>query len=336
MEPFEDSVWMDRALQIAALGLGRVQPNPMVGAVIVHENKIIGEGWHMKYGEAHAEVHAIRSVKEKALLKNSTLYVNLEPCSHYGKTPPCAELICKHEIQRVVISNVDPNDKVKGKGIQQLKDNGIQVTTQILSHEGIKLNKRFFTFHLLKRPYIILKWAETKNGFMDITRDQSPVNYWITNPELTIFSHKLRNEEQAILIGYNTYLNDNPRLTNRLFGTHQPFPFVCSHDVFKTPPTRFTVIPSQIPELLNELYVRNIQSVVIEGGKKTLMQFIESGLWDETIIFQGDQFWESGLESPKIPLSECTEYQEKEICGNTFRHYFKTDRLIQAYTSLNI
>ncbi|HPE39634.1 MAG TPA: bifunctional diaminohydroxyphosphoribosylaminopyrimidine deaminase/5-amino-6-(5-phosphoribosylamino)uracil reductase RibD [Bacteroidales bacterium] len=335
MSRFDDRIWMERALQIAALGLGTVQPNPMVGAVIVHEDKIIGEGWHRKYGEPHAEVHAINRVTDKSLLLKSTLYVTLEPCSHYGKTPPCAELICKHHIPRVVIANKDPNKKVNGTGIQLLMKNGIDVQTGILAQDGLTLNKRFFTFHLLKRPYIILKWAETKNGFMDIPRDQPPVSYWITNQELTIFSHKLRNEEQAILIGYNTYQNDKPRLTNRLYGTKQPFPFVCSNDVLQTPPIPFTVVPNQIPQLLQELFIRNIQSVIIEGGKKTLLNFLEAGIWDEIILYQGNQEWEDGLPSPKKNIADYNHYSEKSICGNKIHHYVKYHPLMDAYTSFN-
>lgn len=330
----DDSKYMQRALQLAANGLGNVQPNPMVGAVIVHDNKIIGEGWHKKYGEPHAEVNAIKSVKDLSILSKSTMYVNLEPCSHYGKTPPCSELLCKHEFSRVVIANRDPNEKVNGKGIQQLKENGIEVTTGVLAEEGIKLNKRFFTYHLLHRPYIILKWAETENGYMDINREESPEHYWITNQELTIFSHKLRNEEQAILIGYNTYLNDHPKLTNRLFGTHQPFAFVTSKDIFRTPPTPFTVIPDQIPDLLRELYIRKIQSVIIEGGKRTLLHFFESGIWDEAIVFQGNQTWEDGLQAPEINQSQAIPISERSVCGNKVKHYLNSNPFLDPFLSV--
>lgn len=317
-----DSVWMERALQLASFGLGKVQPNPMVGCVIVYKNQIIGEGWHHKYGEPHAEVNAINSVKDKSLLSKSTLYVNLEPCSHYGQTPPCSELICKHKIARVVISNKDPNEKVNGNGIKQLINAGIDVTVGVLADEGIKLNKRFFTYHLLKRPYIILKWAETSNGFMDVKRSQKPEFYWISNQELKVFSHKLRNEEQAILIGYKTLLNDQPKLTNRLFGTHQPYRFVASKDVLKTPPTPFTVLPSNPNELLRELHLRKIQSVIIEGGKKTIQQFIDAELWDEAIVFVGDQEWKEGLLAPKIDDSDTKiECHETPIVTNILKQY---------------
>lgn len=322
MTQIADTIWMERALQLASLGLGNVQPNPMVGAVIVHQNQIIGEGWHHKYGEPHAEVNAIHSVKDKSLLSKSTMYVTLEPCTHFGKTPPCAELICKHKIPRVVIANKDPNEKVNGKGIKQLQHAGIDVTVGVLANEGILLNKRFFTFHLLQRPYIILKWAETKNGYIDIVRTQKPECYWISNPELKVFSHKLRNEEQAILIGYNTYINDEPKLTNRYFGTHQPYRFVASNNILKTPPIPYTLIPSNPKELLRELHLRKIQSVIIEGGKKTIQEFIDADLWDEAIVYIGDQEWQEGLLAPKIDdsLSKIVSH-ETPIVNNVLKHY---------------
>lgn len=332
MSLIADHIWMERALQLASLGLGNVQPNPMVGAVIVYNNKIIGEGWHHKFGEPHAEVNAINSVKDKNLLSKSTLYVNLEPCSHFGKTPPCAELICKHQFARVVIANKDPNEKVNGKGILQLQNGGIDVTVGVLAEEGILLNKRFFTYHLLHRPYIILKWAETKNGFMDVARSQKPEFYWISNPELKVFSHKLRNEEQAILIGYNTFINDEPKLTNRLFGTHQPYRFVASNDVLKTPPTPYTVLPINPKELLRELHLRKIQSVIIEGGKKTIQKFIDAGIWDEAVIYIGDKEWKEGLVAPKIDDSQLKMVSfETPIVNNFLKHYISESQLMSNF-----
>jgi diaminohydroxyphosphoribosylaminopyrimidine deaminase/5-amino-6-(5-phosphoribosylamino)uracil reductase len=294
----------------------------MVGAVIVYNDKIIGEGWHRKYGDPHAEVNAIMSVKNHALLSKSTMYVTLEPCSHYGKTPPCSELICKHGIPKVVICNKDPNEKVNGKGIDYLQKNGVEVVIGVLAEKGFHLNRRFFTYHLLKRPYIILKWAETANGFMDIIRDKGPEYYWITNAELKVLSHKLRNEEQAILIGMNTMINDHPQLTNRLFGTHQPYRFVSSRDVLSTKPAPFTIIPDDLNELLKSLYDRKIESVIIEGGKRTLLKFIESGLWDEAFVYEGDQDWENGLKAPSI--TSFFENSEKNIRNNKIRIYKNT------------
>lgn len=322
MSKIPDTVWMERALQLAASGIGTVQPNPMVGAVIVYHDSIIGEGWHRKYGDPHAEVNAIMSVKDHSLLSKSTMYVTLEPCSHYGKTPPCSELIVKHGIPKVVIGNKDPNEKVNGKGIEYLQKNGVEVVTGVLADKGLQLNKRFFTYHLLKRPYIILKWAQTANGFMDIIREKGPEYYWITNPELKVLSHKLRNEEQAILIGMNTLINDHPQLTNRLFGTNQPYRFVTSRDVLSTKPAPFTIISDNVNNLLQSLYDRKIESVIIEGGKTTLLKFIESGIWDEAIVYQGDQEWNEGLKAPLI--SNYFESFTKKVRNNTIQIYKNT------------
>ena len=209
--------YMRRCIELAHMGFGATVPNPMVGAVIVHQGKIIGEGYHCKYGEAHAEVNAVNSVEDKSLLSESTLYINLEPCTHFGKTPPCCDLIMQSHIPRVVIANVDPNPLVKGKGIEKLKNAGIEVTTDVLKAEGEELNKRFFSYYKKSRPYIILKWAQTGDGFMDIVRHPSqhlkPV--WITTEEARILVHKWRSEEQAILVGTNTVFLDNPKLNVR-------------------------------------------------------------------------------------------------------------------------
>lgn len=315
-----DQVWMERALQVAASGLGTVQPNPMVGAVIIYQNRIIGEGWHQQYGEAHAEVNAINSVKDKNLLPLSTLYVNLEPCSHFGKTPPCADLIIKSQIPKVVISTLDPNKKVAGKGIAKLEKAKIFVKQNILAEEAIQLNKRFFTFHIKKRPYIILKWAETLNGLMDIERkrEDSPENYWITNPELRILTHKMRNEEQAIAIGYNTFINDHPQLTNRLYGSHQLQRFIFSNNEETEEVENFTFLPSNPEKALQILFEKNIQSIIIEGGKKTLEQFLAANLWDEAIVLTGDQVWENGIHAPKINLNFD---RQVNILTNKLTHY---------------
>jgi diaminohydroxyphosphoribosylaminopyrimidine deaminase/5-amino-6-(5-phosphoribosylamino)uracil reductase len=303
-----DEFWMHRALQLAALGLGKVQPNPLVGAVIVHNEHIIGEGFHRQYGESHAEVNAINAVKKQELLKESTLYVNLEPCSHFGKTPPCASLIIEKKIPKVVIGMRDPNEKVNGNGIKMLCDAGVEVIENVLFDECLHLNRRFITFHTKKRPYIILKWAQTNNGFMDVLRDKNGMDiaynvpkYWITNDALRVWSHKLRNEEQAILIGYNTLQNDNPQLTNRLYGTNQPKRFVL-YDEQKpiiTNPT-FQYVSGTLNEVLAKLYQQNIQSVIVEGGKKTLLKFIEAGIWDEVFILESNEEWETGVEAPKF------------------------------------
>ncbi len=317
-----DNIMMWRCLQLAALGLGQVQPNPMVGAVIVNNGMVIGEGWHRKYGEPHAEVNAIAQVKEKALLKSATLYVSLEPCSHYGKTPPCSQLIIDHQIPKVVIATVDPNPKVAGNGIKQLQAAGVEVTCGVLEKESRYLNRRFFTYHEKKRPYIILKFAQTKNGFMDIDREipNAAHTYWITNNALKVFSHQLRNEEQAIAVGYNTWQNDAPLLTNRLFGTHQPERFIITHpQKLANIPNGYSQISSHLPDFLERLYQQKIQSIVVEGGKATLNSFLSAGIFDELIVYEGDQTWENGIMAPQLPELPRTVIT---IENNTLYHYF--------------
>ncbi|MCL1850131.1 MAG: bifunctional diaminohydroxyphosphoribosylaminopyrimidine deaminase/5-amino-6-(5-phosphoribosylamino)uracil reductase RibD [Bacteroidetes bacterium] len=321
-----DELWMSRALQLAALGLGKVQPNPLVGAVIVHNNRIIGEGFHQQYGAPHAEVNAIHAVLNPELLKQSTLYVNLEPCSHYGKTPPCASLIIEKQIPKVVTGIRDPNEKVNGKGIQMLRDAGIEVVENVLYDECLQLNKRFITFHTKKRPWIILKWAQTKNGFIDVLRDDTNVApCWITNEALRVWTHKLRNEEQAILVGYNTLINDNPKLTNRLYGTNQPKRFVwCDERKPAVINDAFTYLKSNIKEILDELYAQTIQSVIIEGGKKTLQKFLDADMWDEAFVLVGNVKWEEGTEAPKLLY----DFDNKiDIDREMIYHYIKKEEI---------
>lgn len=297
-----DEYYMQRCLQLAALGLGKTSPNPMVGAVIVHHNQIIGEGYHHKCGEAHAEINAINSVKDKALLTESTLYVNLEPCSHFGKTPPCADAIIHYGIPKVVIGSIDYHDKVNGTGVRKLRDAGVEVVENICRNDCEVLNRRFFTFHRQHRPYIILKWAQTHDGFMDIDRSDSYTNsYWITNPALKVLTHKWRSEEDAILVGYRTMKNDQPQLTTREYPGKDPQRFVTQRgtDIISTLP--YTPLPEKVEEAVKVLYQLNIQSVIIEGGKNTLEKFITAGLWDEARILVGNQTWGKGLPAPKIP-----------------------------------
>ncbi len=324
----EDEKYINRCFELALNGLGNVSPNPMVGCVIVYQDKIIGEGYHRNYGEAHAEVNAINTVENKELLKESTVYVNLEPCSHYGKTPPCAELLIKHQVKRVVISNTDPNPLVAGKGIQLLKSAGIEVICGVLEEKGNELNKRFFTFFAKKRPYIILKWAKTLDGFMDINRSEPGNNqkYWITNEKLKILVHKWRSEESAIMVGTKTALNDNPQLNVRLWYGKQPLRIVLdekselSEKLFifdQTSPTLvFTSINKEnqtnitykqidfcnnpIKELLDYLYEIKITSLIIEGGKELLLSFINQGIWDEARILTGNKTFGIGLKAPEI------------------------------------
>ena len=326
--------YLKRCIELAKNGLGSTYPNPLVGSVIVYENKIIGEGWHKKAGEPHAEVHAINSVKDKLLLSKATIYVSLEPCSHFGKTPPCSDLIIEHKIPNVVIGTVDPNEKVAGKGIQKLILAGHNVTIGVLEEECLELNKRFFTFHQKKRPYIILKWAETTDGFLapnEILRkalndnEQKPV--WITNHYSRQLVHKWRTEEQAIVVGTQTVLDDNPSLNARDWKGNDPVKIILdrknrlpeelavfnsvtktiviseSARVFKNENCNSTLIDfdgNLAEEICQSLFQHNIQSVIIEGGAQTLQTFIDASLWDEARIFKGATSFSKGIDAPKL------------------------------------
>lgn len=312
--------YMQRCLQLALKGLGNVSPNPMVGCVIVHDNKIIGEGYHQKYGEAHAEVNAINAVEDKSLLKSSTLYVSLEPCNHFGKTPPCADLILKYEIPNVVIGIQDPFEKVNGSGIKKLMDAGVNVISGVLEKECRDINKRFFTFHLEKRPYIILKWAQSKDGFIG-KKNQS---VRISNELTRVINDTWRTQEDAILIGGETARTDNPHLTVRsiegrnpkrivlsnsgelpshlnLFDGNAPT-LIYSRNDFKFVNCESVVMPDEnnLDFLLSDLHQRNIQSVIVEGGSSTLNQFIENNKWDEIRIFESEYLLEDGILAPTI------------------------------------
>lgn len=320
--PSPDELFMQRAMDLAQLSLGSVSPNPLVGCVIVHENRIIGEGRHEVYGSAHAEVNAVASVNDKALLKESTVYVNLEPCSHFGKTPPCADMLVNHHVKKVVIANTDPNPLVSGKGIQKLKGAGIEVVTGVLERSGRELNKRFFTFMEKKRPYIILKWAQTADGF--IARENFD-SKWISNGHSRKLVHKWRSEEDAVLVGSGTAIYDNPALTVRDWSGRNPVRVVIDR-YGKLPHTlmlfdgqqkticytttqnetrenlEFVKLDEQsfIEELVSDLFRKNIQSVMIEGGSVTLQQFINKGLWDEARIFTAQNKFDLGIVAPKI------------------------------------
>ena len=327
-----------RGIELGKNGLGTTAPNPMVGCVITHKNIIIGEGFTSPFGGAHAEVNAIRSVKNKDLLKDSTLYVTLEPCAHHGKTPPCADLIISSKIPRVVIGVKDPHDKVGGKGIEKLLAAGCEVITPFLESSCREHHKRFLTFHEKKRPYIILKWAKTKDGFIaptKVEREKDPRPYWITNRYSRQKVHQWRSEEQAILVGTSTVLLDNPELTTRTWAGNSPLRIILDKDL-KTPPTynifdgtAETLIFTQsdaprnanvgiqyetidfsqkvASQICDTLFSRNIQSVIIEGGAATLSTFINAGLWDEARIFTGKSFFKSGLKSPGITGKEISQ-----------------------------
>lgn len=317
---------MERCLQLAAKGLGKVSPNPMVGCVIVHDGKVIGEGYHEEYGKAHAEINAIRSVKNKKLLKESTLYVSLEPCAHHGKTPPCAEAIIKHGIKRVVIGSIDPNPLVKGKGIAKLMRHRCAIVSGVLEKECMDLNKRFFTFHREKRPYIMLKWAMTKNGYIDKKRKIGEKPLKITGKEADKLTHKWRSEEQAIMVGTNTAVMDDPMLTTREVKGRSPVRIVPDKSLQIARDSKLfnnfaSVIVlngkknsrsgnveyvkvkfkgDNLHPILAELYKRNIQSVIVEGGAKLLNSFIRQGLWDEARIFVSNIEMEEGIKAPLI------------------------------------
>ncbi len=318
-----DEQMMHRCIELAQNGFGTTYPNPMVGCVIVHQEKIISEGWHKKSGEPHAEVNAIQKIFNKEILKNSTLYVSLEPCAHQGKTPPCADLIISHNIPKVVVGTKDPFAKVNGLGIQKMKNAGIEVVTDVLEEECRQLNKRFFTFHKEKRPYVILKWAQTANGLMATEEGEQK---WITNEFSKQLVHKWRTEEQAVLVGTNTAKSDNPQLSARLWGGTRPVRLVLDKELklnsalnlfdgsqrtivftkkeaMNQPNLEFIQIPfdSDLPEvILQKLYELEIQSVIIEGGKTTLETFVKKHLWDEARVFTSSTRWEAGVKSPEL------------------------------------
>ncbi len=323
---------MQRAIQIAKNGMGTTRPNPMVGAVIVYNNKIIGEGFTSNYGGNHAEVNAINAVIDKSLLEKSTLYVTLEPCSHYGKTPPCSDLVIHHNIPNVVIGCVDDNPEVAGKGIKKLMDAGCKVTVGILERECKTHHKRFFTFHNKKRPYIILKWAETSDGFIaPVSKDeQKPV--WITNRLSRQLVHKWRAEEQAILVGTNTVSQDNPSLTVRDWTGENPIRVVLDKDetlskalsIFNSEAETILLKEKSAKSICDRLYERNINSIIIEGGANTLQLFINEELWDEAKVFKGKIEFNGGVKAPKISGTLITE---ENILDDTLRIYKNANQL---------
>ncbi|MFV5702816.1 bifunctional diaminohydroxyphosphoribosylaminopyrimidine deaminase/5-amino-6-(5-phosphoribosylamino)uracil reductase RibD [Flavobacterium sp. XS2P12] len=327
--------YIKRCIELAKNGLGTTYPNPLVGSVIVYEDKIIGEGWHKKAGEPHAEVNAVNSVKDKSLLKKATIYVSLEPCSHFGKTPPCCDLIIKNKIPNVVIGTIDPNVKVAGNGIKKLIEAGIQVTVGILEAECHELNKRFFTFHEKKRPYIILKWAETQDGFIAPLEKNEKKPVWITNLYSRQLVHKWRTEEQAILVGTQTVIDDNPKLNARDWHGNNPIRLVLDQNnripedghifdnrvktiLFSKSKTKiekentiFEVIDFEqniAEQIIKALYQHQIQSVIIEGGRQTLQTFIDTNLWDEARIFIGNVQFTAGTKAPILDKNPFEKY----------------------------
>ncbi len=329
---------MLRCIQLAKNGLGTTYPNPLVGCVIVYENKIIGEGWHEQSGMPHAEVNAITSVKNQTLLKDATIYVSLEPCSHFGKTPPCANLIIEKGIKNVIIGSMDPNPKVAGNGIKLLKDKGCNVVEGILEKKCSDLNKRFFTFFKKQRPYIILKWAETLDGFISPKNKIGKSPVWITNKRSRQLVHKWRAEEASILIGTNTALEDNPSLTTRDWDGNSPIRWVIDKNlkipleanVFDNSAKTIVItelrkenkeyliyetidfsknIAQQICEII---YRYKIQSLIVEGGAKTLQTFIDENLWDEARVFKGIPLFKEGIKAPLINGNLVSETKIKQ------------------------
>ncbi|MEN9981992.1 MAG: hypothetical protein RL542_1779 [Bacteroidota bacterium] len=329
--------YIARCIELAKNGFGTTYPNPMVGSVIVYNGQIIGEGWHKKAGEPHAEVNAIRSVKDRSLLDKATIYVSLEPCSHFGKTPPCCDLIIENKIPNVVIGTVDSNIKVAGKGIKRLREAGANVIVGVLEDECYELNQRFFTFHEKKRPYIILKWAQTQDGFIAPLekKEQKPV--WITNSYSRQLVHKWRTEEQAILVGTQTVIDDNPQLNARDWDGNNPIRIIIDQNN-RIPRTSYvfdnqaknilfsknkTLISSEncifevidfqqniAQQIIDKLYEHQIQSVIIEGGAQTLQTFIDANLWDEARIFTGNIEFGNGI---KAPILNQIPYKKEEI-----------------------
>ncbi|SDR68067.1 bifunctional diaminohydroxyphosphoribosylaminopyrimidine deaminase/5-amino-6-(5-phosphoribosylamino)uracil reductase RibD [Christiangramia echinicola] len=338
--------YIKRCIELAQNGLGNTYPNPMVGSVIVHRGKIIGEGWHQKAGEAHAEVNAINSVLDEELLKRSTIYVSLEPCSHFGKTPPCSDLIIAKGIKKVVIGTMDPFAKVAGRGIKKLLDAGCEVNVGVLEEKCLALNQRFFTYYKKQRPYIILKWAQTRDGFIapELKDGNRPV--WITNKYSGQLVHKWRGEEASILVGTNTVLKDNPSLNVRKWTGDDPVRIIIDKDL-KTPED-FSVLNGKIKtiiicekkpkssryenlifekiqfsdniskEICAVLYKYEVQSVIIEGGSRTLQQFIDARLWDEARIFTGKAEFQAGIKAPNISGKLISE---TEISGDNLKIY---------------
>lgn len=340
----KDEKYISRCIQLARNGLCNAAPNPMVGAVIVYKDRIIGEGYHIRCGEGHAEVNAIRSVKDEALLKESTIYVSLEPCSHYGKTPPCADLIISKGIPQVVIGCVDPFSLVAGRGIRKLQDAGIQVTVGVLEKECQELIRRFITFNTRKRPYITLKWAQSSDGFIDILREGgSPVV--LSTPLTSMYVHKQRAEHKAILVGRKTALLDNPSLTTRHWYGKNPLRLVIDKEltlpsslklfdgsvstcVFtnrekeSTDAIRYIRLDfnrSIIPQIADYLYEQKIQSLLVEGGSQLLQSFIDSGYWDEIYVEHSRTPLQQGVKAPLIPAGIQATYFERG--GVTTAHY---------------
>lgn len=320
-----DQFYIKRCLDLAKKGHGYTYPNPMVGAVVVYENTIIGEGWHRAAGKPHAEINAFQEVKDKTLLKKSTLYVSLEPCCHHGKTPPCVDAILTYKIPKIVIAMTDPHKKVAGKGIKRLREAGCEVVVDVLKDQAIELNKRFITFHQKNRPYIILKWAESQDGFIAPDKHKKGSVHWISGTLSRQLVHQWRGQEVAIMVGAQTVIDDDPALTTRNWEGKNPKRFVIDpnsripntatllNDSYPTTilshkkrsfdqPNKNSIVCEGVnaKTILEKLVQEEVQSVIIEGGQKTLQSFIDENLWDEARIFKGTSLLKTGIKAPNI------------------------------------
>ena len=352
-----DEFYMRRCIELAKCGFGTASPNPMVGAVIVCDGKIIGEGWHRRCGEAHAEVNAVNSVADKSLLKKSTIYVSLEPCAHVGRTPACADMLIREGIPNVVVGSIDPFEKVAGRGIEKLRNAGVDVKVGVLKNECDWLNRRFFTYHTKRRPYIILKWAQTADAFIDNLRSDSkqpPLK--ITSEHFNRLVHKWRTEEDAILVGTRTVQLDNPQLTARLWSGRNPVR-VCidrelklpiSSRIFSTQAKTIIINASKesvennliyskvdfceniVPQMLDVLYRNEIQSVIVEGGTRTIKSFISLGLWDEARVFTGNESIAGGVKAPYFPYSSV---RRETNGGISLDYYYNNDFYTENITT---
>ncbi len=323
----QDWKYMRRCVQLARNGRQDAPPNPMVGAVIVHDGRIIGEGYHVRCGEGHAEVNAFASVStaDERLLGESTLYVSLEPCSHYGKTPPCADLIIRKGVRRVVIGCMDPFAKVHGRGVRKLKEAGVDVEVGICEEECRELNKVFITFHQLQRPYITLKWAQSADGFIGgIDGEGHQRQASISDEFSRIRAHKLRAENQAILVGRNTVDCDHPSLTTRHWYGPDPIRVVLTHerDAYSGLADGGTIVTGgDLHEVMRELHDRGIQSLLVEGGAQVHRQFIDAGLWDEAYVEQGLAYIRRGTKAPEMPQDETVVRTLQHFFGRAVTHY---------------
>jgi diaminohydroxyphosphoribosylaminopyrimidine deaminase/5-amino-6-(5-phosphoribosylamino)uracil reductase len=348
MKETDDIKFMRRCLELATKAEGLTYPNPMVGSVIVYNGKILGEGYHLRSGESHAEINAINSVTDKSKLKLSTLYVNLEPCSHFGKTPPCADFIISSAIPRIVIGTIDTSEKVSGKGVKRLRDAGCNVETGILETECRRLNRRFFTFHEKGRPYITLKWAQSADRFLDIIRsgDNKTEPTWITGKPERVLVHKWRASEQAILVGAGTVRADDPKLNVREWTGPDPQKIILSasgslvagsfvnsrrdkvilftyNSDVDIPGTVKVILREDVPsagQISEYLYASGIQSLFIEGGADVLNHFISTGFWDEARIFTGNDFFKEGV---KAPLMNGTLFSKTTFSGSSLEVYLR-------------